>query len=91
MSAEKKPATDDDAKVISVYKMDMHCEGCAKKIRLAVEQLEGVEAVKTNWEENRLKVIRKVDPTKFEAMVEEKTKKKTEIVFPNFILKFKIS
>ncbi|KAF2289885.1 hypothetical protein GH714_039020 [Hevea brasiliensis] len=44
MSAEKKPATDDDAKVISVYKMDVHCEGCAKKIRLAVEQLEGADS-----------------------------------------------
>ncbi|KAF2289895.1 hypothetical protein GH714_039048 [Hevea brasiliensis] len=44
--AEKKPAADagaagdkkDDAKVISVYKIDMHCEGCAKKIRRAVRR-----------------------------------------------------
>lgn len=49
--AEKKPTADagaagekkDDAKVISVYKMNMHCEGCAKKIRRAVKRLEG------NW------------------------------------------
>lgn len=50
MGAEKKPAAaepagggekKDDAKVISVYKVDMHCEGCAKKIRRAVKHLEG--------------------------------------------------
>ncbi|XP_021619262.1 heavy metal-associated isoprenylated plant protein 5 [Manihot esculenta] len=88
--AEKKPTADagaagekkDDAKVISVYKMNMHCEGCAKKIRRAVKRLEGVEAVKTDCEGNKLTVTGKVDPEKVKARVEEKTKKKVEIVSP---------
>ncbi|KAJ9181543.1 hypothetical protein P3X46_009664 [Hevea brasiliensis] len=88
--AEKKPAADagaagdkkDDAKVISVYKIDMHCEGCAKKIRRAVRRLEGVEAVKTDCEGNKLTVTGKVDPANVKARVEEKTKKKVEIVSP---------
>ncbi|KDP29163.1 hypothetical protein JCGZ_16552 [Jatropha curcas] len=78
---EKKPAADkDDAKVISVYKMDMHCEGCAKKVRRAVKHLEGVETVKTDCEGNKLTVTGKVDPEKVKARLEEKTKKKVEIV-----------
>ena len=105
-AAEKK----DDAKVVSVYKMDMHCEGCAKKIRSAVKHLEGiikkprnyysfslsidsrklidfvinegVEAVKTDCDANKLTVTGKVDPAKVKARLEEKTKKKVEIISP---------
>ena len=44
--AEKKPAADagdkkDDGKVTAVYKIDMHCEGCAKKIKHAIKHYEG--------------------------------------------------
>ncbi|EEF42907.1 heavy metal-associated isoprenylated plant protein 5 [Ricinus communis] len=86
--ADKKPAADaggekkDDAKVISVYKIDMHCEGCAKKFRSAVKRLEGVEAVKTDCEGNKLTVTGKVDPAKVKARLEEKTKKKVDIISP---------
>ncbi|KAG8647213.1 heavy metal-associated isoprenylated plant protein 3 [Manihot esculenta] len=91
MGAEKKPAAaepagggekKDDAKVISVYKVDMHCEGCAKKIRRAVKHLEGVEAVKTDCEGNKLTVTGKVDPAKVKERLEEKIKKKVDIVSP---------
>lgn len=46
VEGEKKPAADagvkkDDGVFISVYKMDIHCEGCAKKIRHAVRHLDG--------------------------------------------------
>ncbi|XP_050229625.1 heavy metal-associated isoprenylated plant protein 6-like [Mercurialis annua] len=86
--AEKKPEAaaaaekKDDAKVVSVYKMDMHCEGCAKKIRSAVKHLEGVESAKTDCDANKLTVTGKVDPAKVKARLEEKTKKKVEIISP---------
>ncbi|KAF2312151.1 hypothetical protein GH714_028296 [Hevea brasiliensis] len=72
----------DDAKVVSVYKMDMHCEGCAKKIKRAVKHLEGVEEVKTDCEGNKLTVTGNVDPAKVKASWRRKTKKKVEIVSP---------
>ncbi|KAF2312179.1 hypothetical protein GH714_028391 [Hevea brasiliensis] len=67
----------DDAKVVSVYKMDMHCEGCAKKIKRAVKHLEGVEEVKTDCEGNKLTVTGNVDPAKVKARLEEKTKEES--------------
>ncbi|XP_011018745.1 PREDICTED: uncharacterized protein LOC105121704 isoform X2 [Populus euphratica] len=83
----KKPAADagekkDEAKVISVYKLDMHCEGCAKKIRHAVKHLEGVESLKTDCAGNKLTVTGKADPAKIKARLEEKTKRKVEIISP---------
>lgn len=44
--AEKKPDADtgakqDDGKVTAVYKIDMHCEGCAKKIKRSIKHYEG--------------------------------------------------
>ncbi|KAF9665063.1 hypothetical protein SADUNF_Sadunf16G0083100 [Salix dunnii] len=87
VEGEKKPAADagvkkDDGVLISVYSMDIHCEGCAKKIRHAVRHLDGVESVKTDCAGNKLTVTGKVDPGNIKARVEEKTKKKVEIVSP---------
>lgn len=40
---EKKPAEKkDEGKATAVFKMEMHCEGCAKKIRRAVRDLDGI-------------------------------------------------
>ncbi|KAJ6303675.1 hypothetical protein OIU77_017535 [Salix suchowensis] len=87
VEGEKKPAADagvkkDDGVFISVYKMDIHCEGCAKKIRHAVRHLDGVESAKTDCAGNKLTVTGKVDPANIQARVEEKTRKKVEIVSP---------
>eukprot|EP00258_Populus_trichocarpa_P044438 XP_024460457.1 heavy metal-associated isoprenylated plant protein 5 isoform X4 [Populus trichocarpa] len=87
VEAEKKPAADagekkDEAKVISVYKLDMYCEGCAKEIRHAVKHLEGVEGLKTDCAGNKLTVKGEVDPAKIKARLEEKTKRKVEIISP---------
>ncbi|KAJ6778300.1 HEAVY METAL-ASSOCIATED ISOPRENYLATED PLANT PROTEIN 6 [Salix koriyanagi] len=87
VEGEKKLAADagvkkDDGVFISVYKMDIHCEGCAKKIRHAVRHLDGVERAKTDCAGNKLTVTGKVDPANIQARVEEKTRKKVEIVSP---------
>lgn len=60
----------------------MHCEGCAKKIRHAVKHLEGVEGLKTDCAGNKLTVTGKADPAKIKARLEEKTKRKVEIISP---------
>ncbi|XP_039042053.1 heavy metal-associated isoprenylated plant protein 6-like isoform X2 [Hibiscus syriacus] len=85
--AEKKPAADagakkDDGKIIFVYKIDMHCEGCAKKIKRSIKHYEGVEDVKTDCGANKLTVIGNVDPAKVGNMLAEKTKKKVDLISP---------
>lgn len=65
-----------------VLKLDLHCEGCAKKVRKAVRYFDGVEDVKTDIGSNKLTVIGKVDPAKVKARVEDKTHKKVEIISP---------
>ncbi|KAL8526116.1 hypothetical protein ACS0TY_015370 [Phlomoides rotata] len=72
----------DQGPVIAVLKLELHCEGCAKKVRRAVSHFEGVEKVKTDCEANKLTVTGNVDPTWLRERVEYKTKKKVELVSP---------
>ncbi|XP_071706733.1 heavy metal-associated isoprenylated plant protein 6-like [Rutidosis leptorrhynchoides] len=84
-SGEKKPDGDkksDGGPINVVLKLDLHCEGCAKKIRKSISKFEGVENVKTDTSGNKLTVIGKVDPTRIKERVEYKTKKKVEIISP---------
>ncbi|XP_039068320.1 heavy metal-associated isoprenylated plant protein 6-like [Hibiscus syriacus] len=85
--AEKKPAANvgakkDDGNVTAVYKIDMHCEGCAKKIKRSIKHCEGVEDVKTDYGANKLTVIGKIDPAKIRERLAEKTKKKVDLISP---------
>ncbi|KAF5747867.1 heavy-metal-associated domain-containing family protein [Tripterygium wilfordii] len=60
----------------------MHCEGCAKKIKRTVKHMDGVEDVKADCAANKLTVTGKADPAKIKERLEEKTKKKVEIISP---------
>ncbi|KAL7202041.1 hypothetical protein ACSBR1_033674 [Camellia fascicularis] len=61
-----------DGIITVVLKMDMHCEGCASKMKKCVCRFEGVESVKGDCVSNKLTVIGKVDPVKLREMVEQK-------------------
>ncbi|XP_059646838.1 heavy metal-associated isoprenylated plant protein 6-like [Cornus florida] len=71
-----------DAGSAVVLKIDMHCEGCARKIKRSVRHFEGVESVKADVGGGKLTVTGKVDPAKLRDRVAEKTKQKVEIVSP---------
>ncbi|KAJ0027793.1 hypothetical protein Pint_35694 [Pistacia integerrima] len=84
---EKKPAADasakkDDGVITVVLKMELHCEGCAKKVKRAMKHYEGVQSVKTDCDANKVTVVGKVDPAKMKERLEEKTKKKVELISP---------
>ncbi|CAL5194064.1 unnamed protein product [Lathyrus oleraceus] len=64
-----------------VLKLDLHCEGCVKKIKRALLRFDGVEDVKADTAGNKLTVIGKVDPTKVRDKLAEKIKKNVELVF----------
>ncbi|XP_073011500.1 heavy metal-associated isoprenylated plant protein 3-like [Typha latifolia] len=71
-----------DGTITAVLKVDMHCEGCAKKIRKSIKGFEGVEGVKAEIASGKLTVVGKMDPWKLRERVETKTKKKVDLVSP---------
>ncbi|KAK9733374.1 hypothetical protein RND81_04G063600 [Saponaria officinalis] len=77
---EKK--NDDGGVITVVLKLDMHCEGCAKKVRKSIRNFPGVESLKTDCATNKMTVTGKVNPIKIKERVEEKTKKTVELVSP---------
>lgn len=63
-----------------VLKLDLHCEGCAQKVRRFVRHTHGVEKVKSDCETGKLTIKGDVDPTWLRERVEIKTKKKVELI-----------
>ncbi|XP_038883783.1 heavy metal-associated isoprenylated plant protein 6-like [Benincasa hispida] len=72
----------DDGAVTAVFKINLHCDGCAKKVKRAVKHLDGVSDVKADPSSNKLTVTGKVDPAIIKTKLEQKTKKKIEIISP---------
>lgn len=65
-----------------VYKVDMHCEGCAKKIKRMVKHFEGVKDVAADMGGNKLTVVGKIDPVKLREKLEERMKRKVVLTNP---------
>jgi copper chaperone CopZ len=72
----------DDSPVPVVYKLDLHCEGCVKKIKRTVRHVAGVETVKADLPSNKVTVMGKFDAVKLQEKLVEKTKKKVELLTP---------
>ena len=66
----------------AVFKIDLHCEGCAKKVRRYVRKFDGVEDVKVDSASNKVTVTGKADPVKLREKLEEKTKKEVALISP---------
>ncbi|KAF3557659.1 hypothetical protein F2Q69_00017509 [Brassica cretica] len=65
-----------------VYKVDMHCQGCAKKIKRMVKHFEGVKDVTVDMGGNKLTVVGKIDPVKLREKLEERMKSKVVLTNP---------
>ncbi|CAH2058971.1 unnamed protein product [Thlaspi arvense] len=65
-----------------IYKVDMHCEGCAKKIKRMVKHFDGVKDVAADMRGNKLMVVGKIDPVKLGEKLEEKMKRKVVLANP---------
>nr|GEV25796.1 heavy metal-associated domain, HMA [Tanacetum cinerariifolium] len=72
----------DGESVTVVLKLDLHCEGCAKKVKSSIRHFKGVESVNADMAGNKITVTGKVDPAQVKERIEKKTKKKVEIVSP---------
>lgn len=72
----------DDGPSPIVLKLDLHCEGCAKKVKRSVKHFDGVENVRADCASNKLTVMGNVDASWLREKVEQKTKKKVELLSP---------
>ncbi|KAK9079382.1 hypothetical protein SSX86_001053 [Deinandra increscens subsp. villosa] len=72
----------DEGPITVVLKLDLHCAGCAKKLKKSLQYIKGVETIKADYDSNKLTVTGKVDPDHIKERVEFKTKKKVEIISP---------
>ncbi|XP_042474459.1 heavy metal-associated isoprenylated plant protein 3-like [Zingiber officinale] len=72
----------EEGQTVVEVKFDLHCEGCAHKVKKLVRSLQGVESVNADPATNRLKVTGKVDPWQLKELLEAKTKKKVEFISP---------
>ncbi|KAF3328203.1 heavy metal-associated protein [Carex littledalei] len=80
--AEKKKDDGKDGSGPIVLKTDLHCEGCAMKIKKAIKSLEGVEKVSTDRSTNKISVTGNADPWEIKEKLEAKIKKKVELISP---------
>ncbi|XP_077222210.1 heavy metal-associated isoprenylated plant protein 7-like isoform X2 [Tasmannia lanceolata] len=67
---EKKEEKKEEVPEEIVLKVDMHCEGCARKVQRSLRGFEGVEDVKT------------ADPIKVCERIQKKSGRKAEIISP---------
>ncbi|KAI3683818.1 hypothetical protein L1987_84333 [Smallanthus sonchifolius] len=65
-----------------VLKLDLHCDGCAKKVKSSIRHFKGVETVIADIAGNKLTVTGNVDPASVKERIEKKTRKKVEVVSP---------
>ncbi|XP_030448010.1 heavy metal-associated isoprenylated plant protein 3 [Syzygium oleosum] len=68
--------------VVVVLKMDLHCGGCEAKIDKFLKRFPGVEKTKVEGGAMKVTVEGRVDPAKLREKLQEKTKKKVELVSP---------
>ncbi|KAK4789057.1 hypothetical protein SAY86_020376 [Trapa natans] len=83
--AEKKMGEKEkshDGVVTVVLKTETHCQGCATKILRSVKAIKGVEKAKAEWEVNKLTVRGEVDPWALREELQERIKKKVELISP---------
>ncbi|KAK4750074.1 hypothetical protein SAY87_027523 [Trapa incisa] len=81
---EKKSGGNDAAAAVDlvVLKVEINCDGCARKVKKLVTGFSGVDDFKIDAAGNKLTVTGKVDPAKLRQRLEEKFHKKVEIVSP---------
>ncbi|XP_010423725.1 PREDICTED: heavy metal-associated isoprenylated plant protein 3 [Camelina sativa] len=81
--AEKKPTAADGGGAMTttvVMKLDMHCEGCGKKIKRLLKHIKGVKDVEIDYKGNKLTVVGNVDPVAVRDKVADKIKRPVELV-----------
>nr|CAB3494594.1 unnamed protein product [Digitaria exilis] len=64
----------------TVLKVDLHCAGCASKVRKAIKHAPGVETVSTDMAAGKVVVTGPADATELKERIEARAKKPVQIV-----------
>lgn len=65
-----------------VFRTNLHCDGCCKKIRKAILRFPGVRTVEFEGECKAIVAAAGVDPSELRTLLEKKTNKHVEILSP---------
>ncbi|CAM0879498.1 unnamed protein product [Alopecurus aequalis] len=83
MGEEEKPSKKKDVATTPeaiVLKVDLHCAGCASKVKRAIKHAPGVESVKMDTAANKVVVTGAADAAELKERIEAKAKKPVQIV-----------
>ncbi|CAL0329063.1 unnamed protein product [Lupinus luteus] len=78
----QKNKTDAENNITVVFKVDLHCDGCASKITRNLRAFQGVETVKVENDTGKITVTGIFDPVNVRDKLAMKTKKKVELLSP---------
>ncbi|KAJ3682492.1 hypothetical protein LUZ60_015065 [Juncus effusus] len=82
-SGEGKKEGGKDGPAPIVLTTDLHCEGCALKVKKAVKGFGGVDKVSTDLTTNKITVTGTADPWELKERLQSKIKKRVELISPN--------
>ncbi|KAM3328426.1 heavy metal-associated isoprenylated plant protein 8 [Capsicum galapagoense] len=78
---EEKKETKQEHKVIEVIlRLYLHCEGCAKDVKLSIHKMPGVQTVEPEMKNNIVKVKGSMDPQKLVEFISKKEGRHVEII-----------
>ncbi|KAJ4727359.1 Heavy metal-associated isoprenylated plant protein [Melia azedarach] len=73
--------------ITAVYKVNLHCPQCARKIKKPLLRTQGVQSVDVDFEKSEIKVKGVIDVIKIHKLIEKLSKKKVELISPQVKLK----
>ncbi|KAI5062002.1 hypothetical protein GOP47_0022541 [Adiantum capillus-veneris] len=71
----------EDDKII--LQVDMHCEGCKAKVRKALKEFKGIEALDVNMQDQKVTIKGKLDARTVYETVKKKSGKRTILLYPD--------
>ncbi|XP_015895358.3 heavy metal-associated isoprenylated plant protein 4 [Ziziphus jujuba] len=78
-----------DGIINAVYKVNMHCQKCARDIKKPLMRTQGVQNVEVDMEKGEIRAKGIFDPIKIHKQIERLSKKKTELISPKIQIKEK--
>ncbi|KAK8465272.1 hypothetical protein PHAVU_009G038800 [Phaseolus vulgaris] len=81
-SAEEKQEKESKPPSPCVLFVDLHCIGCAKKIKKSIMKMRGVEGVVIDMAKNQVTIRGRVEPEAICNMITKKTKKRAQVIPP---------
>ncbi|XP_038710476.1 heavy metal-associated isoprenylated plant protein 7-like isoform X2 [Tripterygium wilfordii] len=80
---DEQAKKEEEAPAEIVFKVDMHCEACARKVARALKGFQGVEEVTTDSKASKVVVKGKTaDPVKVRERLQKKSGRKVELISP---------